>query len=161
MAAALEQRIVRFATRIDGVSSGDTADKRDKAARAKSVKRVKMPFADDDALLAKLPTEADIAELMRHRSIGEVLEAICHDIGLVKDDEVWLDVERALSEFGGNFIRLWDDYIARRDNPPPIVREELDDIRKNGPISGLLGKGTYRRFGSGPPAVGPPERAAA
>ena len=44
---------------------------------------------DDDALLARLPTDREIAEMIRGRPIGAVLVDICADLGIGINHPLW------------------------------------------------------------------------
>ena len=68
-------------------------------------------FADDD-----LPSEEQIAALIRRGRAGAVIEAICRALGLVPavvSEQQWTEIFDAIVTFGGNFTRLICDATRR------------------------------------------------
>ena len=68
-------------------------------------------LSDDD-----LPTEAEIADLIRQGKTGAIIEAICRDLGLVPgvvSEQQWKEVAEAISTFGGKFVKLFCDILFR------------------------------------------------
>ena len=66
---------------------------------------------DDD-----LPSEEQIAALIRRGRAGAVIAAICRDLGLVPavvSQQQWKDVHEAIITFGGNFAKLMCDMMLR------------------------------------------------
>jgi len=66
---------------------------------------------DDD-----LPSEEQIAALIRRGRAGAVIAAICRDLGLVPaivSQQQWKDVHEAIITFGGNFAKLMCDVMFR------------------------------------------------
>ena len=64
----------------------------------------------------ELPSEEQIAALIRRGRAGAVIEAICRDLGLVPGvvtDQQWSDVHDAIITFGGNFARLFCSVFYR------------------------------------------------
>jgi len=83
---------------------------------------------DDD-----LPSEAQIAALIRRGRAGAVIEAICRDLGLVPaavGEQHWKDIFDAIVTFGGNFDRLLYDAMCR------VQRYMTDALAANAPLSG-------------------------
>jgi hypothetical protein len=63
--------------------------------------------------LPDIPTAEDIAEALRHRPVGAVIADICRDLGIVPSHPLWGDILMAVTEFGGNFVRLFKDTLDR------------------------------------------------
>lgn len=66
---------------------------------------------DDD-----LPSEAQIAAMIRQGKTGAIIAAICRDLGLVPavvSQQQWGDVHHAIITFGGNFAKLMCDIMLR------------------------------------------------
>ena len=89
IAAALEDRVNAIAPDLDTPPRA--------RARATSAPRAPRPQPkpkrsdeqDDDALLARLPTDREIAEMIRGRPIGAVLVDICADLGIGISHPLW------------------------------------------------------------------------
>ena len=74
------------------------------------------PDAADAELLAHLPTEQEIAEEIRRRSIGAVIVDICHDLGIVPGDLpslFWDELNGAVLRYGGSMLMFLKD-VRRR-----------------------------------------------
>ena len=102
--------------------STTTADVR--AARSGAVSD---NIADDD-----LPSEEQIASLIRRGRAGAVIEAICRALGLVPavvSDQQWKDVFDAIVTFGGHFGRLLFDPMCR------LQRLMTDALDAGAPLS--------------------------
>ncbi len=82
LAAALEQRVIANTQGIDAppcVRAAASAPRPSGVPR----KQKRSDDADDDAtLLARAPTDREIAEMVRGRAIGAVLVDICADLGI-------------------------------------------------------------------------------
>jgi len=66
---------------------------------------------DDD-----LPSEAQIAAMIRRGRAGAVIAEICRGLGLVPgvvSQQQWSDVHHAIITFGGNFAKLFCDIMLR------------------------------------------------
>ena len=87
--------------------------------------------ADEVALLAALllgvPSAAEIAEMVRRKPIGRVLEDICRDIGLEPADPGWNDLVFALCAHGGDIDRVFDEYAERTVDMDQPTAEEIAD----------------------------------
>ena len=69
-----------------------------------------------DPLLARLPTEEEIAAQMRRRPIGAVIVDICCDLGIAPghlDRPFWDEISHAVIMYGGNLVRLFNDLSER------------------------------------------------
>ena len=92
---------------------------------------------DDD-----LPTEEQIAAMIRLGKLGVVIEQICRDLGLVPSvvsQQQWSDVHHALITYGGNFAGLIGDACSRINRDiydasftQPLTREAIAQL--NGAI---------------------------
>ena len=76
---------------------------------------------DTASLLAALPTADQIAARMRRQPIGVVLADICRDLGIARGHPLWDQLHRAINEFGGNFMRLCNEWLNRAFPIAPIV----------------------------------------
>jgi hypothetical protein len=63
--------------------------------------------------LPDVPTPEEIAAALRDRSAGDVIADICRDLGIVPAHPLWREIMRAVTEFGGNFVRLFKGTMAR------------------------------------------------
>ena len=118
IAAALEDRVIAAAPSLD-------TPPRARATSAPTAPRPrpkpKRPDARDDAaLLASVPTDQEIAEMIRRRSIGAVLVDICADLGIGIDHPLWQELNWVIIDHHGQpepvmartFQRIFD---ARRE----------------------------------------------
>jgi hypothetical protein len=108
LAAALEQRIIRNADRLD-TSESQTA------ARPVSIPTSsRIALADAAAAkVVRLPTSAAIARQARNRPIGAVLADICRDLGITPSHPLWRELHFAIIGHGGNYARLVIGLIQR------------------------------------------------
>ncbi len=87
LAKALEQRVIANAVRIDGPKRAP------RPARPRENRPPRGPKlsdrADNAALLARMPTDAEIAAMIRHRPFGLVLNDICADLGIGPGQPQW------------------------------------------------------------------------
>lgn len=60
-----------------------------------------LPRNNADSVLADLPTSKEIADLLRHRPIGDVLTEICIDLGILAVEDIWQELQSVLAENGG------------------------------------------------------------
>ncbi len=58
------------------------------------------------ALLDRVPTDREIAEMLRHRPIGAVLVDICADLGIGIDHPLWHEVKSFVIVHGGQELRV-------------------------------------------------------
>jgi hypothetical protein len=63
--------------------------------------------------LPDMPTAEQIAEAVRRRPAGAVIADICRDLGIVPSHPLWRKVMMAVTEFGGNYARLFSDVVKR------------------------------------------------
>ena len=69
-----------------------------------------------DPRLARLPTEAEIAEEVRRRPIGAVIVDICCDLGIAPGDldrGFWDEINLAIIMYGGSIVRFFNDRRRR------------------------------------------------
>ncbi len=99
LATVLQQRIAANAQRVDApLRPSPPARSRPKRPPRKPT----LTEAEDNAaLLVRLPTDAEIAAMLRHRPIGTVLVNICADLGIGVHHPLWQDVKRFLYRHGG------------------------------------------------------------
>ena len=94
IAAALEHRVIAIASGLD-------TPPRPRAGATRSAprppKRPKRPDADDDA---RMPTDQEIAEMLRHRPIGAVLVDICADLGIGIGHPIWHELQSVIIDHG-------------------------------------------------------------
>jgi hypothetical protein len=135
-AQALEERILRIGPRLDaGPKPRPTTPRASRPARASTPsERRERPDAD------KLPTAEEIAARVRRQPIGVVLADICRDLGILPGHPLWGEVQAAVIEFGGSFVRLFTEMIHR---PMQLLQAQLKIAwqQKNGPpaASGATG----------------------
>jgi hypothetical protein len=110
LATALEARLVRHPIREAEAPA---------AVRAPSerVRRTAQPDSQRRSRAASqlpdIPTAEDIAEAARHRPVGAVIADICRDLGIVQSHPLWGDIMMAVTEYGGNFVRVFKDTLDR------------------------------------------------
>jgi hypothetical protein len=66
--------------------------------------------ADQQPQIERLPSAAEIAAELQRRPLGEIVAAICHDIGIVPSDmtdEQWDALQWVIHEYGGSLMKLW------------------------------------------------------
>ena len=84
------------------------------------------PRNNADSVLATLPTSKEIAALLRHRPVGEVLTEICLDLGILTVETFWQQLESVLLENGADRDRIAQDAAQRIDRSddilPPYMR---------------------------------------
>lgn len=118
LATALEARIVEIGDRLDAPA---------KPARAASQRAPRAPraraqaAAEEDALLAAMPTAEEIAAQIRRRPVGAVLADICRDLGLTFRHPLWRELQDAIIHYNGNYARLVTDILDRFCPLPPRV----------------------------------------
>ena len=99
LATALQHRIAANAKRVDAPLRPSPP------ARSRPNRPPRKPpltdAQDNAALLARLPTDAEVAAMLRHRPIGKLLVDICADLGIGVHHPLWQDVKRFLYRHGG------------------------------------------------------------
>ena len=121
IAAALENRVIAAAPALD-------APPRARAASAPSAPRPrpnpKRPDAEvNAALLGRVPTDWEIAEMVRRRSIGAVLVDICADLGIGLDHPLWRELQWIIIDHYGQPERV----LARTFHRVNDVRLEIEN----------------------------------
>jgi len=143
LAGALEARLVSRPL----PEQTRAAPARAPSPRAPRAARPAAPRAErpEDPRLAGLPTPEQIAAEVRRRPVGVVLADICRDLGIVACHPLWAELELAIMDGGGNFVRLWKDVskrarAARRAEPPadappgwPAPWPQIIPVRSTGP----------------------------
>ena len=126
LAAALEQRVLRNADRIDVPKPEPEMPPLRAAARSTREPKIH-PTRDeqDAALLTALPSAAEIARLVRTKPIGRVLQDICRDFGLAPADKGWFAIAEEVMRHGGSAKRLFDAFWTRAEGMRPATDEEL------------------------------------
>ena len=110
LAAALEARLVAHPLR----EAPTPAIVRASSSRAPRSAPPAAPRASRPASrLSDVPTAEEIAEALRHRPVGEVIADICRDLGIVQSHPLWGDVMMVVLEFGGNYLKLFNDAMDR------------------------------------------------
>ena len=109
LAEALEAKLARRAHRPDPVRTPRTPSQRKPRSPCTAAPRQ----ASERAVLATLPTAEEIAEHLRTRPAHVVLLQICSDLGILPCDRLWRDIRGVLGEYGGSFLKLWNDALGR------------------------------------------------
>ena len=109
-AAALEERLARLTARPKRppASTKATAPRQPRLARP-AIQRAQ----PDDSLLTHMPTQEEIAAEVRRRPIGAVIVDICRDLAILPTHPLWRDLQKAINEHGGSYIRLLKHVINR------------------------------------------------
>ena len=116
IAAALEDRVIATTPRIDAPPPARVAASRPSRPRPKPNR---LDADDNAALLARMPTDQEIAEMIRRRPIGAVLVDICHDLGIGTDHPVWQELRWIIIDHHGT--------------PEPVMQrtfQRLNDARR-------------------------------
>ena len=94
LADALERRVIVAAPRIDGPKPPP----RPRAPRpSRPPPKPRLTEAEDNAaLLARMPTDREIAEMVRRRPITQILDDICADLGTGPGQPQWQQLWREL-----------------------------------------------------------------
>jgi hypothetical protein len=105
-AAALEERLVRLAARSarQSIPAKPAAERKPRAPRPTGP-RTETP-------LSQMTTEEQIAA-DRRRPIGAVIVDICRDLASLPSHALWRELEKAVVDHGGSFIRLWKHVLKR------------------------------------------------
>ena len=121
-AAFLEAKITHAAPRLDAQPKPKPPPSRRAPRTAQTEDQPRPPRppvqpepqpTDTASLLARLPTEDQIAAAVRHQRIGAVIADICRDLGIVRGHPLWDEIYAAINEYGGNFIRLTMERLNR------------------------------------------------
>jgi hypothetical protein len=110
LAAALEARLIAHPLR-EHAAPAVVRPRSDLAPRAR---RPAEPSGGMTAsALPDVPTAEEIAAALRHRPVGEVIADICRDLGIVPSHPLWDELATVITEFGGNYVRLFKDVLDR------------------------------------------------
>ena len=110
LAAALEERLERRLAHPPAPRA---------STRAPAVRRPRIAPSEGPDIgefggnVVRMPTAAEIAAMVRRRPIGAVLADICRDLGLVPSDPLWLELDMAIMNNGGNMTALTLDTHVR------------------------------------------------
>ncbi len=107
IAAALEERLLRPARKQAAAVVHALPAQTPRAQKPRAAMREARRQCDDD----RMPTEEEIAAMLRQRPVGAVLADICRDLGIGPQHPLWHDLHRAIVETGGNVVRLLMDMI--------------------------------------------------
>ena len=121
LAAALETQLHRLAaTGQDAMTSAEVAlvppCSRGNRSTTTADRRAATGGTAPDNLDDDLPTDEEILALARRGKLGVLIAAICRDLGLVPSvvtEQQWSDVAEIIRTFGGNFVQLIGDALAR------------------------------------------------
>lgn len=113
LVTALRDRVTRNARRLDAphpptrtrAAPPDRPAPPDRARPAPPDRPERRPV-DEAAELHNLPSAQDIADRIRRRPIGIVIEEICRDFGISGIDELWRAVLDAITVNGGSRARV-------------------------------------------------------
>jgi hypothetical protein len=111
LAVALEARLVAHPLRNAATTAPARAPSDGMPRRAPPA--VPRPSRAASQPLPDMPTAEEIAEAARHRPIGAVVADICRDLGIVPSSPLWDEVMMVVTEFGGNYVRLFSDVVDR------------------------------------------------
>ena len=109
LANALVTRLVRQPLREDP----ETALVRAPSDRVRRTARSEPRDSGTTSPLALMPTAEEIAAAIRNRPVGAVIADICRDLGIVPAHPLWREVLMVVTEFGGNFPKLFKDALDR------------------------------------------------
>jgi len=121
LAQALHDRVTRNARRLDAPDRPSPGDR----PTQERPDHPRPPPVNEEAELLALPSAQEIADRIRHRPIGAVIEEICRDLGITGSHALWREVLDAITYHGGDCGRLGRIIIQRgfdaaeRDLPPP------------------------------------------
>jgi hypothetical protein len=120
LATALLNHIARQAKPIDNPRPLRFQPIRKRAPRPPRKPRL-TEAEDNAALLLAMPTDDEIAEMLRHRTIGAVLIDICADLGIGLSHPMWQEVKFLIIKHGGR----WVPVIQRTFNRLNAARREV------------------------------------
>ncbi len=141
LALALQARVTATAKRIDNprFQPPRPAGK----PRTRPPRKPKPTEAEDNAaLLAHMPTDAEIAAMLRHRTIGALLADICADLGVGVAHPLWQEVNFLIVIHGAQMVPS----MKRTYNRLNAARQEV--------LSGIApGWNFYRDWGPNAEAI--------
>ena len=86
---------------------------------------------DDAALRAALPSIEEIAERVRNRPVGAVIADICRDLGINGMDDLWRDLQLAITYNGGNFPTMSMEILRRIQRAGPSFSDWTPPRRRS------------------------------
>ena len=127
IAAALEHRVIAIAPDLDTPPRARVRAASAPRAPRPPPKPKRSDAQDDDALLARVPTDREIAEMIRHRPIGAVLVDICADLGIGIGHPLWHELRSLIVDHNATpepmmlrtFRRIFDFRRAIEQGLPP------------------------------------------
>jgi len=144
LATALQKYIASQARHIDNPPPLRALPVRKHLPRPRRKPRL-TEAADNATLLLRIPTEQEIAAMLRHRTIGAVLVDICADLGIGLSHPMWQEVKYLVVKHGGR----WLPVINRTFHRLNAARREV--------LAGIAPDWTlYYDTGPEPDATGPP-----
>ena len=75
--------------------------------------RAEREAAENQSLLARLPSVAEIAEQIRHRNPGDVLFDICRDLGIMPNHPLYMEISCLALAHGGNTFPVTRLFLGR------------------------------------------------
>ncbi len=108
-AAALEERLARLAAR----PKRQPAPSRPAPRRKPPARPAAGRAPNDDTLLTHIPTAEEIAAEVRRRPVGAVIVDICRDLAILPSHPLWRDIQNAVNNHGGSYVRLLKHVIGR------------------------------------------------
>jgi hypothetical protein len=107
-ATALASGLERGKARLDLARRPNAAFRMPRSPRPPRPAAERVPLDSDDAhaILARLPTPAQIANEILHRPAGAVLVDICIDLGVTTDNPLWREITELIIPHGGNYATL-------------------------------------------------------
>lgn len=114
LADRLRQRLLRTGVMQPPNRDNATPPARPRAPRPPEPPRPpRLTQAEDDAaLLRALPTEQEIAAMIRRRPAGAVIVDICRDLGIDTTHPLWRQIRDAIIAYDGSLARMlqaWSD----------------------------------------------------
>jgi hypothetical protein len=108
-AAALEERLALLTARPQRQSASIKSTLQHKSRERPPVQRV----PDAGSLLTSMPSPEQIAAEVRRRPIGAVIVDICRDLAILPSHPLWRDIQNAVSQHGGSYVRLLKHVLIR------------------------------------------------
>ena len=124
--AALENRVIAAAPSLDAPLPARTT------SPTRTRPMPKRPNPRTTTPLAHLPTDREIAEMVRRRPIGAVLIEICHDLGIGTDHPLWHELQSVIIEHDGQIVPTMKQTIQRiYDAHQEIAKGLVPDFQIN------------------------------
>jgi hypothetical protein len=111
-AQALEERLIRLAASPNRQPSKPAPTKA-ASPRKPRARPAARPAPDDATLLTHPPTPEEIAAEVSRRPIGTVIIDIIRDLAIRPDHPLWEQLQKAVVNHGGSYLRLMKHVITR------------------------------------------------